>query len=315
MNTPTRITTFVALLALVFAGAAFAGSQLDPGVEEKSGHEDPAVTHSEEAAGHDAATSPDAEHGESHGAPASATPPGLASEAGGLRLVVADPMVEPVPGAPVEFAVVGRDGRTVREFDVTHERRMHLIVVRRDFQGFQHLHPDQRPDGSWEVELDEAGPGTHRMFADFSTGGKPLTLATDLLVPGDFEPRPLGPARSTASAGDGYEVTIDSPPGRAGETIDTEFEIRKAGEPVAVQPYLGADGHLVALREGDQAFLHTHPEGRAGGEGPIRFGVTYPSVGRYRLYLQFRHAGEVRTAEFTRVAGPEPRHGGDDHGH
>ena len=72
-----------------------------------------------------------------------------------------------------------------------------------------------------------------------------------------------------------------------------------------VQPYLGADGHLVALREGDQAFLHTHPEGEPGGSGPIRFQVEYPTAGRYRLYLQFRHGGKVHTAEFTRIVGHE----------
>jgi hypothetical protein len=66
-----------------------------------------------------------------------------------------------------------------------------------------------------------------------------------------------------------------------------------------VEPYLGADGHLVVLREHDQAYLHTHPEGEPGGAGPITFGVEYPSAGRYRLYLQFRDAGEVRTASFT----------------
>jgi hypothetical protein len=73
----------------------------------------------------------------------------------------------------------------------------------------------------------------------------------------------------------------------------------------AVEPYLGADGHLVALREHDQAFLHTHPEGEPGGPGPIEFGVEYPTAGRYRLFLQFKHAGEVHTAEFTQEVGDE----------
>ena len=30
----------------------------------------------------------------------------------------------------------------VRDFDVTHEKRMHLILARRDLTGFQHLHPE-----------------------------------------------------------------------------------------------------------------------------------------------------------------------------
>jgi hypothetical protein len=83
------------------------------------------------------------------------------------------------------------------------------------------------------------------------------------------------------------------------------FTITRDGQELdSVEPYLGADGHLVALREHDQAFLHTHPEGTPGGRGPISFRVEYPSAGRYRLFLQFKHAGEVRTAAFTqRVTG------------
>ena len=70
------------------------------------------------------------------------------------------------------------------------------------------------------------------------------------------------------------------------------------GEPVAVEPYLGANGHLVALSEGDLDFLHVHPlEGAA--EGPIAFMTEFTEPGRHALFLQFRDGGEVRTASFT----------------
>ena len=51
---------------------------------------------------------------------------------------------------------------------------------------------------------------------------------------------------------------------------------------------------LVALREGDLAFLHVHPTG----DGPS-FEVEFPTPGRYRLFLQFKHEGRVQTAAFT----------------
>ncbi len=73
----------------------------------------------------------------------------------------------------------------------------------------------------------------------------------------------------------------------------------RAGAPVTdLQPYLGADGHLVALREDDLAFLHVHPEEGAA-PGQIRFAAEFPSAGRYRLSLQFRHDGRVRTVAHT----------------
>ncbi len=71
-----------------------------------------------------------------------------------------------------------------------------------------------------------------------------------------------------------------------------------------LQPYLAAYGHLVALREGDLAYLHVHPDGEPGDgrtkPGPgITFHTAFPSEGSYRLYLDFKHDGVVRTAEFT----------------
>ena len=53
----------------------------------------------------------------------------------------------------------------------------------------------------------------------------------------------------------------------------------------------------MALREGDLAFLHVHPTGGAGAQ--IEFHTVFPSQGRYRLFLQFAHAGAIRTAAFT----------------
>ena len=66
-----------------------------------------------------------------------------------------------------------------------------------------------------------------------------------------------------------------------------------------LEPYLGALGHLVALRESDLAFLHVHPETDEGSGPRISFRATFPSEGRYRLFLQFAHAGGVKTAAFT----------------
>ncbi|MEU7865015.1 hypothetical protein AB0B91_65845, partial [Nonomuraea sp. NPDC049141] len=69
-----------------------------------------------------------------------------------------------------------------------------------------------------------------------------------------------------------------------------------------------AYGHLVALRQGDLAYLHVHPHGEPGDgrtrPGPeVSFSAEMPSAGAYRLYLDFKHGGVVRTAEFTVVAG------------
>jgi hypothetical protein len=196
----------------------------------------------------------------------------------------------------------------VTGYDVEHDKRMHLIVVRRDLSGFRHVHPGMDPDGTWRVASPLGEPGSWRAFADFKpTGAEALTLGVDVAVPGPFTPRPLPASAATATV-DGYTVTLDGTlePGR---TSRLTLSVSRDGVPVTdLQPYLGAYGHLVALRDGDLAYLHVHPDGVPGDgttkPGPqVTFQAEVPSAGTYRLFLDFQHAGTVRTAEFTAVAG------------
>ncbi|MQA76418.1 MAG: hypothetical protein GEU88_19185 [Solirubrobacterales bacterium] len=298
MSAPARIASFAALLVAIFAAAAVAGARLDPTVDDNGGaHEEGDL----QMNGHGATTTrPQQPTTGADPRGAGAAVPGLAVAEGGYRLVPERTALEPGPSARYGFRIVDEGGETVDAFDVEHERRMHLIVVRRDFAGFQHLHPRQLDDGSWAVEADLSAAGVYRVFADFATADRSLTLATDLFVAGRFDPQPLPAVAETADAGDGYRVSLESGPARSGAATPVEFAVRRGGRELdSIEPYLGADGHLVALREHDQAFLHTHPEGEAGGPSPISFQVAYPTPGRYRLFLQFRHRGEVRTAAFT----------------
>jgi hypothetical protein len=78
------------------------------------------------------------------------------------------------------------------------------------------------------------------------------------------------------------------------------------GRPVTdLEPYLGAFGHLVAIRAGDLGYLHVHPEEGAPGPG-IDFATAFPEPATYRLFLDFQHRGVVRTAAFTIESGGAP---------
>jgi hypothetical protein len=151
------------------------------------------------------------------------------------------------------------------------------------------------------------------VFADFvPAGGEGLTLGTDLSVAGTYSPEPL-PAPSRTAEVDGYTVTLDGDL-VPGEETELTLTVTQDGRPVTdLQPYLGAYGHLVVLRDGDLGYLHVHPAGAPGDgrtpPGPeVRFATTAPSPGAYRLFLDFRHGDAVHTATFTLTV-----EGGHDH--
>jgi hypothetical protein len=283
MSAPLKLALFGAALSLVFAGSALAGGAIGPKPKEETVHGGDDGGHAEPMAAHGAAAH---------------EVRGLATAAGGLRVVVEDPELRRGRTETLAFRIVDEHGATVRDFDVEHTKRMHLILARRDLTGFQHLHPEQRADGTWTTAVRIADAGSYRLFADFSHGGEPQTLASDLRVDGAADLRPLPDPAPAAVSDGGYDVRLDAAEAHPGAEAELRFTITKDGEPVATESYLGAGGHLVALREGDLAFLHVHPTNEAG-SSEIGFAATFPTEGRYRLFLQFQHDGEVQTVAFT----------------
>lgn len=316
MTAVSKLIAFAVVLAVVLAGAAAAGALLDPQAPGGKANAKP------EAAGHDngssemndMTTSEQGKHVSKHSERGTAGEHGsmsmevrgLAVAQDDLRLAIENPELGKGQTRELRFRIVDDRDRAVRDFDVEHTKRMHLIVVRDDLTGFQHLHPSIDASGTWRTELRLPEPGSYRLFADFSHSGKPMTLAGDLRVDGYANLQALPPPASTATSGNGYEVRLQSSPARAGRESELRFAVTRNGEAVHLEPYLGANGHLVALRDGDQAFLHVHPidhphgatDGR--GEDSIRFESTFPTAGSYRLFLQFKHEGKVHTAAFTR---------------
>ncbi|MGN9810985.1 hypothetical protein ACTMSW_16690 [Micromonospora sp. BQ11] len=292
MNTAIKLSGFALGLAAVFGTAYGVGQVAGPVAPAAEADHDGDSGHGDDS------------HGDSGGAADDAHLPG------GLLVSDRGYTFEPVgaPSGEFAFRVTGPDGRPVTAYDVAHDKRMHLIVARRDLSGFRHVHPEMAPDGTWRVDSPLAGPGVWRAFADFTpTGGEALTLGADVTVPGALVERPL-PAPATSTTVDGYTVTLSGAlqPGR---TSELTLAVSRNGAPVTdLEPYLGAYGHLVALRRGDLAYLHVHPDGTPGDgrtrPGPeVTFFAEVPSAGTYRLYLDFQHGGRVRTAEFTVTAG------------
>jgi hypothetical protein len=301
VKTPVRLGLFGLSLVLIFAAAWGAGSLAGPSR---------------------AVPQPEA-HGPSHQDETAAQPKvpgGLQVAQDGYRLELTSTHLSTSDSQPFRFKVIGPDGQPVTAYTTAHEKDLHLVLVRRDMTGFQHVHPVLGEGGLWSVPLKVGAPGPYRVFADFKPAGRAegLILGADATAPGGYQPAPLENPSGTTTSGE-YTVTLDGElvPGASSKLTLT---VTRAGRPVTdLQPYLGAFGHLVVLRDGDLAYLHVHPEASTSAGPQIVFYAEVPSAGNYGLFLDFQHGGTVRTAQFSAtthgVAAPVPAATPSGHGH
>lgn len=228
----------------------------------------------------------------------------------------------------LSFVLRDPQGAPLTDYQRQHGKELHLIVVRSDGAHFRHVHPVlDTTSGTWSLPWSWEAAGSYRLFADFSpAGGEPLTLSHLVEVGGNYVPAPAtGPVTSTSVGG--FDVSI------SGELVgggmgDVSIRVERDGAPVTtLEPYLGAFGHLVALRDGDLAYLHIHPHGDEPSEGDtsgptVDFMAHTPTAGRYLLYFDFQVQGQVHSAHLVLDAaagapGSAAHHGdhGDHEGH
>lgn len=284
MRPGAKLGTFVLMLAAAVGTGAAIGSVVGPLGQSgatPTAHDDQSVAERSGGAG-DPTTGPDA------------TPAGLSVIEDGYRLVPEDRLADP---GRFGFTITGPDGAAVREFDVLHDRELHLIVASTDLQHYAHLHAERDTDGLWVADLPQLPAGAYRAFADFKpAGGHQHTLGIDLVAPGATGAPPALELRDRTVL-DGFEITIDNT-GTSRTTAEVVLTVRRHGKTVITEPYLGAAGHLVALRDGDLAYLHVHPLDEAP-NGPVRFAVEVPTAGVYAMFFDFRIDGVVRNARFV----------------
>jgi hypothetical protein len=299
MKTAARLGLYAAGAAVAFASAFGVAAAVvpDSAVAEWTGGDD--MQEHTDSNDHDEAA---------QNASADATLPGLSLSAHGFALSpVSAPRAIDEPGE-LRFQVITEAGDALSAFETSHGKDLHLIVVRSDGAEYRHVHPVlDEASGTWSMPWTWDEAGSYRVYADFAPavedGPEKVTLTRTVDVSGPFEAAPRDETK-TIDEIDGFEVSVD---GQlvAGSTQELTITVRRDNEPVtALQPYLGAFGHLVALREGDLAYLHVHAEGDEpdSGEvsGPkISFAAQAPTAGRYLLYLDFQVDGRVHTAEFV----------------
>jgi hypothetical protein len=285
------------ILLLVGLVATFAGLSLHFFNRRPHGVTTPAVA----ADGHVHSTG-DAMAGMNHGATNGDGGVGMVN---GLELkVLSSPSA--AGEMPISFQIVNGSAPQTA-FAEAHTKLLHLVVVRSDLSGFQHVHPTMAADGTWSTIL-KVTPGTWRLVADSAPllmGGMamPTVLAAEFNVPGDAPGLAAAPALTKVATVDGYTVTATGEIG-IGHPHTFKLTLTKDGAPVTdIGEYLGAYAHLVAFDTKTMTYTHLHP-GRELTPGvnigpDIVFQSQLPKDGIYKLFFEFNAGGSVHRAELV----------------
>jgi hypothetical protein len=268
-----RNTTLIVLLALP-AGCSSKNEQKHPG-----GHQSTAAAHT----GHDM------------------------SKMGGMAgtlMVKTDP-AEVKAGQRTKLSLMIHDasGAMVKDFDVVHEKKVHLIVVSDGLAQFAHIHPDIDDAGNLTVTHAFPTGGQYRLYADYKPVGKDQAVAiAEVQVIGDSPPAPeLIPNAPGKVTGTGLNANVAFPKAKAGEVTKITFALLDSmDQPVTdLQPYLGAMGHLVVISADGKLYVHAHPAEGKSANGVVEFGAHFTRAGLYKAWGQFQRAGQVYTVPFV----------------
>jgi hypothetical protein len=213
-----------------------------------------------------------------------------------------------------------------------HGKLLHLFLVKKNGLGaLAHLHPVAIDSLTFEAALPFLPPGEYFVFADaVHENGFAETLVQSVTLreapamawrPSDADDAIFvgNGVRTPSRFDDGSTLSWDGATGAhvAGGDARLHFTLRDAsGAILSVEPYMGMAAHALAVRDDGSVFMHLHPMGTTPsmgampaimGESPgvFEFPWAFPKDGRYRVWVQFRRPGGIRSAAFdVTVGGP-----------
>jgi hypothetical protein len=223
-----------------------------------------------------------------------------------IHITTKPAVVKPGVDTLLNFRVEEPDnGKTVKDFEIMHEKLYHLFVVSQDMQFFRHIHPEKQPDGTFNLDVKFPHAGEYRILSDlYPKGGTPQLIANTLMVAGPgfkLEPAKLTPdLKPQKTENLDVELVLDPPEPLAGFKTILFFRL-KPDE--GIEPYLGAMGHMLVASSDLIDMMHTHPlyvtDPDEGGYKQIQFNVIFPRPGIYRVWTQFQRKGVVNTVVFN----------------
>jgi hypothetical protein len=206
------------------------------------------------------------------------------------------------PGEKVQLRFALKDpktGKTVKDYQIVHEKLFHMFVVSGDLKYFLHDHPVLQPDGSFLFEQVFPKAGMYRVVADiYPTAGTPqLIPKTVFVTAGLNDPVSLDEVKLTPDMNLQHgentdaQVVLDPVKPISGTKTHVWFKFNTAD---GMQKYLGAWAHMLIASDDTVDLIHQHPLIADGGT-EMQFDIIFPRARTYRVWIQVKRKDVVNT--------------------
>jgi hypothetical protein len=195
-------------------------------------------------------------------------------------------------------------GKPLTKYVVDLTKKMHVYLVSKDLSIYRHIHPTMAADGRWSGNVTVPEDGQYRLITEFMTsyGGNTvqLVLGVEENVGAPAQPVPL-PLPSTTSTTDGVTVSVVTKPS-VGYEHQMELGLTTAGKAASLGTYLDVYAHVSAFDVKTGGLVHMHPltaPVTKGDKSVLDFHTGFEEPGEYRMFVQTRISGIVRTIPIT----------------
>ena len=185
----------------------------------------------------------------------------------------------------------------VSQFEIVHEKLIHLFIVSENLEVFAHVHPLLQSDGSFSYQAKLPYPGMYRLLADFYPAGSVPQLAVGTLLVTGISQSVIPRASLAPKTAENLRVSLHLEPEQPIAGLESKLFFTLTPQE-GLEPYLGAWAHMLCASSDLIDLLHLHP---AYGmkQGTVQFNLIFPRPKTYRLWTQFQRQGVVNTVMFT----------------
>lgn len=182
------------------------------------------------------------------------------------------------------------EGEPIDDLEIVHTKKLHFLAISEDLEEFRHVHPERVGPGIYVLQHTFGKAARYGLWAEVSRNGQGFTAEFTRDTTGAVIGAKPKMDLSREKVFQGYRVVFEPEPTEPRTSGKTMLRFRVAdamnGKPAELGEYLGAPGHLVAVRLDVPDFRHLHATEAE--MSMLHFETTFMDPGVYKMWVEFQ---------------------------